>query len=169
MWTLVLAKIVGVRDYLYLAIFLAFVGFVLYERHHLIAEGETKILTEVKKTSAAAEQKADALVAKLTAEHIAEVAKIKGETGEQLKAISDLHDSDAERLREYDAYRRTHTTVPGTSAGQRPSQSADEGANGLERQLASLEQVALGLAASGSEVDAALSACINERDSLTGK
>jgi len=166
---LALLKLVPFKDWVYLSLILALLGgFAAYTIHERRI-GAAHEATALKKSS-------DELQAKAAA-HVAQVAKAYAESSTaneenlnaQLKAASDQHDSDAQRLREYDAYRRSHSAVASAQAGSGAGSQGGSGAGEDVDQLGSLEQVALGLATAGREVNAALTACMADRNSLTGK
>ncbi len=124
----------------------------------------------------ALKKSSDELQAKAAA-HVALVAKAYStastanleKLNDQLKAASDQHDSDAQRLREYDTYRRAHPVVASTQAGSGTGGAGTSSASEDEGRFASLEQVALQLATAGREVTSVLTACMVDRDALTGK
>lgn len=166
---LALLKLIPFRDYLWAAALVALITFGLYEHHHLIAEGEAIKTAEVNKASLEAQAEADARVAQLTADHVDEVASIKEVHEKQHQVDSALHDSDAVRLRQYDAYRRAHPPVGSSGAGPGADTVGTDGIGGDDIRFTSLEQVALRLAAAGRNVKSALVACMADRADLTGK
>jgi hypothetical protein len=166
---LLLAKLVPFRDWVYLGLFVALVGLGLYERAHLIHEGEAHELASLQRSSAKLQAAADANVTKLTAEHAAEVAAIRSQLDEQQQTNDALAAADAQRLREYDAYRRAHEAVGGAAPGPVPGDSGTESAPGGDDRYGSLGAVAVELAAAARDAQSALSACVADRDSLTGK
>lgn len=98
-------------DIIYVALFVALGAFALYERHHLIAEGEQKVLTALA-----------ASTAKLTAQNNAALAKQAADDAATLKSVQDGYDAAlktslasssalARRLRDYEAG-RGKTAVP---------------------------------------------------------
>jgi hypothetical protein len=166
---LALLKLVPLKDWIYLSLIVALLGgFVSYTIHERDI-GKAHELAVLKKSS-------DELQAKAAA-HVAQVAKAYSTASisnletlnAQLKTASDQHDSDAQRLREYDAYRRAHPAVASAQTGSGTGGQGGSGANQDDGQLSSLEQVALGLATAGREVNAALGACMADRNALTGK
>lgn len=164
-----LLKLVPLKDWVYLSLILALLGgfgaYTIHERHL----GAAHEITVLKKSS-------DELQAKAAA-HVIQVAKAystastanEEKLNAQLKAASDQHDSDAQRLREYDAYRRSHPAVASAPNAGGVVAAGGSSASSDEHELESLELVALGLATAGREVSAALTACVADRNSLTGK
>jgi len=164
-----LLALVPIKDWVYVgvivALLTAFGIYTVHERH----EGEAHEIAALKKSS-------DALQAKEAA-HVIAVAKAYADSANaneeklnaQLQAAADQHNSDADRLREYDAYRRTHKDVGSPQTGSGTDGAGNQSTSGYEDQLASLEQVALGLATAGREMNAALTACMADRNSLVGK
>lgn len=162
-------SLVPLKDWIYGGIIVALLaGFGVYTVHerHLGAAHEVAAL---QKSSAALQAKAQ--------EHIIEVAKAYTDSfnaneeklNAQLQAASDQHDSDAQRLRDYDAYRSAHSAVARAANAPATPVSGASGTDDLEQRIASLEQVALSLADADRQIEAALAACIRDRDSLTGK
>lgn len=164
-----LAKLVPIRDWIYLGVFVALVAGFFYYRHSLIVEGEHTEAAAVQVASNKAVAAATIQVAKLTADHEKAVTKIKEDSDAQLKTASTQHDSDAQRLREYDAYRRAHPAVQSIASGSGDQAAGNGGAVSDDARLSSLEQVGLGLATAVNTGRAALSACMAERDDLNGK
>jgi hypothetical protein len=97
------------------------------------------------------------------------MAAITEKADENDKASAAQHESDAQRLRDYDAYRSSHPALESAGSGTQPQAAGTPGDNGVERSLSSLEQVALDLAGSLRDDQNALSACMADRDGLTGK
>jgi hypothetical protein len=164
-----LLALVPIKDWVYLSLILALIGgFVSYTIHerHLGAAHEVAALKKSSNTLQAAAVKHNAEIAKAYA---ASSSKIVGDLNAQLKTASDQHDSDAQRLREYDTYRSAHPAVGSAGSAVGVVAAGNESSNGLDQRLASLEQVALGLATADREVSDSLTACIAERNSLTGK
>jgi hypothetical protein len=164
-----LLALIPSRDWFYGALIVGLGCFIVYERYHLIAEGKAETLAALQKSSVALTAKAQAQIVATATAYTASAAKITGDLDAQVKAAAALHVSDAERLREYDAYRRNHPALAGTVAPGGTQSAGSSGPSTNDAELASLEQVALGLATSGREVNAALSACMAERESIDGK
>jgi hypothetical protein len=164
-----LLALIPLKDWIYGGIIVAILaGFGWYTVHERDL-GKASEVAALKKSS-------DELQAKAAA-HVAQVAKAYSTASTvnlenlnaQLKAASDQHDSDAQRLREYDAYRRTHPAVASAQTGSGFGSAGSQSSNGYDEQFASLEQVALQLATAGREVNASLAACMADRTTLTGK
>lgn len=99
----------------------------------------------------------------LNTQHAAAVAAIEAQRESDLKDAAAQHDSDTQRLRDYEASRRrVDAALAGTGPAAAP---ADAGPEGVSR----LGSVALELADALRADDAALTECWRERDSLTGK
>lgn len=164
-----LAKLVPIRDWIYLGIFVAMVAGFFYYRHSLIVEGEHTEAAAVQVASNKAIAAANIQIAQLTKDHENAVAKIQVATTAQLQAVAVQHDSDLERLREYDAYRRAHPAVQSVPSGSGNQAAGNGGAVTDDDRLSSLEQVGLGLATAVNTGRVALNACMKERDDLVGK
>lgn len=164
-----LASLIPVRDYLYGALILFLLCFGLYERSHLISEGETHELVAVKAASDKAEKTAQIHVDALVNQHAEVVGQIVEKANEQHAKDSAQHDADARRLRDIDANRQAAAGVQGSAAGP---QSAGGGVGGPvtdDGRFTSLEQVALRLADGNRAGLEAVTACQNERADLVGK
>lgn len=167
--TAILAKLASLRDYLYLALFVALISGFLYYRHSLIVEGEHTEAAAVTVATHKAEAAAALQIAQLTKDHETAVTKVKEDTDEKLKVVSTQHESDAQRLREYDTYRRQHPALPRPASGSGNQATGDGGTVPDDARFASLEQVALGSTTAGRVLAVALAACMTERDDLVGK
>jgi|GEM_PF-6674079 len=164
-----LLAMLSVRDYVLGAIIALLISGGVYEYHHLIDVGEARKLQQIKETSDKAEAAADAKVAAPTAQHANELTALK-ETYEKQHA-NDLAQSasDAERLREYDAYRSSHKVLP-SAAGGKPNAAVPAAVyTDLDERITRLEVVSSELASSLRSTVDSLRECMTERDSLTGK
>lgn len=139
--------------------------YTIHERH----KGEAIEITALKKSSAALLKTANDKNAALTADHAKQVAAIIGVIDNERKANAARAASDADRLREYDAYRRQHPAVASAASGPANQAAGDGGPVGNDAIFSSLEQVAGQLADSTREGSTALIACMADRDKLTGK
>jgi hypothetical protein len=157
------------KDLVYGALIVALLAFGIYERHHLIAEGEQHELAALKLSSGRLQAAAQKQVAATAADYANTLSTVKENLDAQIKTASAQHDSDARRLRDFDAYRSQHPALASAPAGQGPVGQGSSSPSSNEHELASLEQVASGLADAGREVSIALTACVNERAALTGK
>lgn len=166
---LALLSLIPARDWLYTAIIVFLVMLGIYERNHLINEGKAHELAQIQTASRRVETEAEKNIAALTNAHIDDVTKVKATYEKQLSDLNAQHDSDAQRLREYDAYRRAHQVVDSAPARLAAAQPGASGPSADEQRYESLEDVALKLATAGANVSAALTACVNDRQSLTGK
>lgn len=164
-----LAAIAGIKDYLYIGAIAALLGFGIYLREHLIDEGEHKAeAAEVRaadKANAAAEKR----VAKLNTDYQSQLTELKSTHEKELATITAQHDSDAQRLRDYDSYRAAHDGIPSQASGPRAEAAGAASPVSDEQRFESLELVALQLATAGKTVNSALTACMADRDALTGK
>lgn len=160
---------IGIKDYLYGVALAALLAIGVYERNHLIDEGEHKAeLAEVHaadKANAAAEKR----VAKLDADYKSQLTELKSTHEKELATITAQHDSDAQRLRDYDAYRTAHNGIPSQAGGPGTETAGAGSPVSDEQRYESLELVALQLATAGKTVSSALTACMADRDALTGK
>lgn len=164
-----LASLIPIRDWLYGALIVGLICFGLYERSHLISEGETHELAAVAAASDKAERIAQTRVDTLNKAHTDTVAQIVEKASEQHAQDSAQHDADARRLRDIDANRQAAAGVQGSAAGP---QSASGGIGGPvtdDGRFESLEQVALGLADGNRAGLDALNTCRAERADLVGK
>lgn len=164
-----LLKLIPLRDWLYLGLFLSLIAGSVVFVHHERQIGASHEAVQVRAASDKAEHDAQVKIDNLNKLHTSDVETIRGAYETQRKVDSDKHDSDAQRLREYDAYRRSHQTVGGPAAGPGAVPSRDGGVPSNDDRFSSLEQVALDLAAGGRSVLNSLNACRMDRDKLTGK
>lgn len=141
-------------------------GTYTYHERHVGAEAKVE---QLKMSSAKLIQKADEQIAANNSTHAAVVAAIKETADAQHQIDTARNASDADRLREYDAYRRLHPAVGSPASGQGNPSAGGSGVVGDGDRLTSLEQVALDLAVAGRSSLSALKSCTVERDSLTGK
>ncbi len=161
-----LLALIPFKDWVYLGIITALVAgfgwYTVHERH----EGEAHEVAALQKSSAKLVNEANAQIATLTAAHAAELKKVLSDNDQQLQAATVQHNSDTQRLRDADAYRRQHSAIQ--SAAQSPgatatgTSGASQGGSGIER----LEQISSELADGLRDTSAALTACMTERDSV---
>lgn len=137
--------------------------------HRIVAEAKAAEVEQLKMSSAKLIQKADEQIAANNSTHAAVVAAIKETADAQHQIDTARNASDADRLREYDAYRRLHPAVGSPASGQGDPGAGSSSVVGDGDRLTSLEQVALDLAVAGRSSLSALKSCTVERDSLTGK
>ncbi len=164
-----LLKLVPLKDWVYLSLILVlmggFVSYTIHERHL----GAAHEIAALKKSSDELQAKAAAHVAAVAKSYSTASTSNLETLNAQLKIASAQHDSDAQRLREYDAYRRAHSTVASAQAGSGVGGQGAGSSSEDDGRFSSLEQVALGLATAGREVNSVLSACMSDRNALTGK
>lgn len=134
---------------------------------HIYHAGEAHEIAALKVQSAKLVAQAAAQVAATQSAYETQLATEKSVYDQSSQAAATQLAADAQRLRDYDAYRRAHPDVG--SAGQ-PAASAGAGSpSGSDSILERLEQVAVRLAAATRDTANALSACVAERSTLTGK
>jgi hypothetical protein len=164
-----LLALIPFRDWIYGALIVGLIVFGIHERNHLIAEGAAHEVAALKESS-------DKLIAKETA-HVALVAKTyaaaaaqtQGDLDAKIQAADAQHTSDAQRLREYSAYRSTHPDVASPAGASGNSGAGTSSAGQSEDFVASLGQSGVALADALRDTSAALSACMKDRNDLTGK
>lgn len=169
MFALILAKLAPIRDYLYLAVAIAFLVTFLFYRHSLIVKGERTKLAELTVSSRKLEAANATRLATITKTYDGNIVAIKDANAKQAQIDAAQHVSDASRLRDFDAYRRAHEGVASTSGGPGLAIAGDGGASGDDARFERLEVVALGLATAGRASQSALTVCMSDRDELTGK
>ncbi len=158
-----------IKDYIYGGAILALlIGFGWYTAHERNI-GKAHELAVLQESSQKLQAAAEAKVAALSAQHASEVSTIKVNYEAQHTADSLQHDTDTQRLRNFDAYRRQHEAMdhPATGPGAGPTVASGAVSDG--ERLTSLEQVALNLAAAGRSVSESLTACTADRAALAGK
>lgn len=169
MFAALAAKLIPVRDYLYLGLaVMALLGFLAY-RHSLILKGERTKLAELAVSSRKLEFANAARLAIITKTYDGNLAAIKDANAKQAQIDAAQHVSDASRLRDFDAYRRAHERLAGAAGGPGPATTGDGGASRDDARFEQLELVALGLATAGRASQSALTACMSDRNALTGK
>lgn len=161
--------LIPTKDWIYLSLIIAvligFGSYTIHERH----VGAAKEVAALTKSSDELNRKADAKIVKLNTEHATQVATIIGVIDNERKANVSAAASDAQRLREYDAYRRAHPPVGRPASGPQDQNDGSGSADKNADRSFELEQDALNLADAGRSVLTALGSCMIERDSLTGK
>ena len=134
---------------------------------HIYHAGEAHEIAALKVQSAKLVAQAAAQVAATQNVYETQLTKEKSAYENNLQVANAQLASDAQRLRDYDAYRRAHPDVG--SAGQPPANAGAGSPSGSDSILERLEQVAVRLAAATRDTANALSACVAERSTLTGK
>lgn len=165
----VLLSFIPQKDIFYGALLLLALAAGAYEVHHLKAEGAAHEISALQASSAKLQAEAAKQIAENTANYAATVAAVTEKADADYKVSAAQHESDAQRLRDYDAYRRSHPAVGGPASAAAIADAGKSGATGIDDKFASLEQVALGVAGSNAHLAIALMACMQERDGLTGK
>ncbi len=164
-----LLSLIPLKDWVYGALIAALLAFGVYEVNHLKAEGAAHEVAVLQASSAKLTADAQKQVVATATAYAKSLTKVKGDLDEQVKTAAVQHDSDAQRLRDYDAYRRQHAAL-GSAGGGSGSQSAGaSSAISVDDVLAGMEQAGLSLASANRLAAAALTACAAERESLTGK
>ena len=158
-----------IKDILYASIILLLLGGFGWYTIHERDIGEAKEVAALKASSEKLQAAADAKVAQITAQHTTEVTTIKETYETALTADSAQRSSDAQRLRNYDAYRSAHGAVGSASPGPSTGGPVQSGTGSSDAIFSRLESVAGELADSARNANAALSACIADRAALTGK
>lgn len=162
-------SLIPIKDWIYLGAILALLaGFGVFV-HHERTVGAAHEIAALQQSSQKLQAAADAKVAQLTAQHTADITANKVVYETQLTALSSQRASDAQRLREYDAYRRARPSVPDTANGPGAATVIPGSAVGSVQRDERLEQVALDLANAAGDAAAALKSCMAERDTLAGK
>lgn len=136
---------------------------------HIYNDGVNHEKVAVAAASSAAEAKAIKQNAATQATYVAQVNTITETSSAQLETATAQHDSDVERVRDFDSYRSIHAAVAPTSSGPAPVSAGVPSGDSDSERLSSLEDVALQLAGAAADSDIALRACIKDRDALTGK
>lgn len=161
--------LIPTKDWIYLSLIIAvligFGSYTIHERH----VGAAKEVAALTKSSDELNRKADAKIVKLNTEHATQVATIIGVIDNERKANVSAAASDAQRLREYDAYRRSHPAVGSPASGPGDQSGRGGSADSTDDILQRLELVGLQLAAANRLAKTALTSCMIERESLTGK
>ncbi len=164
-----LLALIPLKDWLWAALVAALIAGVIYERNHLIAEGAAHEIAALQASSAKLQAAAEAKVQETAANYAATVAALTEKHDADTQVANAQLSNDAQRLRDYDAYRRSHQTVGGPASAAAINGSGTGGNSGSDDKFTSLEQVALGLAGSVAHTSIALIGCMAERNSLTGK
>lgn len=162
-----LLSLIPIKDWFYGAVIVGLILFGWHEVNHLKAEGAAHEVAALKVSS-------DALVAQEAA-HVALVAKTYAASAAattetlnaQLQTADAQHASDAERLRQFSAYRSTHPDVARTA---QPSSGAGTNSAGQGEDFVSeLGSAGVSLADALRASSDALNACMADRGALTGK
>lgn len=136
----------------------------LWHDHKIIAAHDAQLVA----TGAAIKAHAEKRIADLTLQHAAEVAANQGKLDEALKTNGALSDSLDQRVRDFEAYRRSHPSVAGSSSGSSAAVSGECGALSCGELASRALQDSEQLARSVGELSAVLPGCQRDRDSLTG-
>ncbi len=142
---------------------------ILYWHHTIVVATEARDRAAMQAASQAAQAAAQKQIDRLNAQHATDVAKLKVDDEQRHEADLAQHNSDLERLHQFDAYRRAHEKVGSASSGPANPPNGGSGPTDFISILSRLEPVASGLADSTRQTATALTLCMQERDSLTGK
>lgn len=137
---------------------------VLYLEHR----GAAKDLAKLQKSSTALIAKANATIATETAQHERDNAANLEKLTSANAAYAALDNALAERLREFDAYRRAHPSVARSGGGPVATSAGECGALSCGDLASQLAKAGNELAGAAGRLSAALEACQRDRDSLTG-
>lgn len=164
----ILGLIPGVH-WIYGGIIAAILAGGAYEIHHLKAEGAAHELAALQISSAQLTKVAQEQVTKTATDYATTLAAIKDTDDAQLQAALSQHESDAQRLRDADAYRSGHPPLASSATGSGNAAEGTVSAPDSNDSFGQLEQVALGLADATRQAITALTACMADRTALVGK
>ena len=162
-------SLIPVKDWIYggiiVAILAGFGWYTVHERNIGAAHETAALKASSDKLQAAAQKQ----IAQLTTQHAADTAKILGNLHDEQNRNAMLSDSDARRLRQFDAYRRAHPALGSTAGKPGTVASGTASTPDVGELTQRLEQVAGELANATRAASSTLSACMADRDSITGK
>ena len=164
-----LLGLIPVKDWIYGLLIAGLIAFGVYEVHHLKAEGAAKEVAALQVSSDKLQAAAAKQVAATAASYSATLSTVTENLDAQVKAAATQHTADALRLQNFDAYRRSHPQVGSPGGGPSAQSPGTSVAAGTSDYLTSLGQVALSFAGANADAASALSACMADRDALTGK
>jgi hypothetical protein len=164
-----LLKLIPLKAWAIIIGVVALLAFLIWDHYHLINEGVEKEKAAYAAGSAKAEHEAEVKITNLNTQHGNDVADMENRYETTIQADDAAHASDAARLREYDAYRKAHPVLGGPAAGGGTGTAGEGSADSVDDRFGQLEQVALGLANAGRDLNAALTLCQDDRNKLTGK
>ncbi|MDE2104017.1 MAG: hypothetical protein KGL39_42665 [Patescibacteria group bacterium] len=162
-------KLVPLRDWLFAIAIALIAAFGIYEHYHLIDVGIQRERAAMQAKSAQAVVRAQKTIILDNQQHAAALAATVKDYAIRTADNQRRLDADAQRLREYDAYRRAHPALASSAHPTLPGSNRTPSSPNYEASFESLESVALGLAGAIGTSDAALTACQQERNSLTGR
>ena len=162
-------SLIPLKDWIYGAIIVALITFYNVHVHNLETQAAAHEVAALKISSDKLQQAAAKQVTQTAADYAASLSTIKGNLDEQVKVAATQHDSDAQRLRDYDAYRRQHPALGSTAGGPGSPASGAGSTISVDDVLGSMEQAGLSLATAVRLDSSALAACMADRDALTGK
>src|ERR1700675_4685145 len=160
-------SLIPIKDWIYGAIIAGLIAFGFYEVHHLKAEGAAHEVAALKESSDKLIAQETAHVALVAKTYAAQAAKTTETLDEQTQATAAAQSDAAQRLRNYDAYRRSHPDVART--GQPATDAAVSGAGEVVQRFSRMEQVALQLIGAAANSRDALTSFMTDRVVMTGK
>lgn len=137
-------------------------------RAYLEHEGAAAELGKLQTSSVALVAKANDDIVKETAAHVAEVKSNQEKTNAALAANTALQSSLDQRVRDFDAYRRSHPDVSHTAGGSVTAVSGECGVESCGDLASRLAKAGDELADSQGALVATLQSCQRDRDALTG-
>lgn len=167
---LALFKLIPLKDYLYGALVSALlIAFGVYT-HHERTVGAAHTIAAVEAESNRQKQVTAAAVKATATQYTAQISQVKSVYETQITAAASQHDSDAVKLRNYETrHNGSNPVLQGSSNGPSPASgipsSAPEGNVSNDPVRESTPE----LADAVRTLDAALSMCVADRNSLTGK
>lgn len=136
---------------------------------HVYHAGERHEVAALAAQSAKLVAQAQAQLEAQQADYNKQLGTLQERLNATIQADTAQHTLDAQRLRDFDAYRRAHPDVPSPSGGQGAGGNGAGGAQPGGDVFERLGSVALELADAVRAEARALNACVAERNALTGK
>ena len=164
-----LLSLIPGKDIFYGALIIALLLFGWHEVNHLKAEGATKEVAALKISSDKLVAQEAAHVALVAKTYAAAAANTQGKLDAQIQANTALASNDANRVREYNAYRSQHPAMASAGGTVGSSGQGTGSASQSEDFAGELGQAGVSLADALRDSNAALGACMKDRDDLTGK
>jgi hypothetical protein len=135
---------------------------------YLMHRGAARELAKLHTSSVKLQDKANKDIAQETAAHAADNAANQETLNATLKDYGVLSDTLDQRVRDFDAYRRSHPDVARPAGGSVPAGSGECGTEPCADLAVRLAERGDDLARSVGELAPALQACQRDRDSLNG-
>lgn len=166
---LALLKLIPIKDWLYTGIIAALlIGFWYYTVHEREL-GAAREMAALQASSAKLQVAAQKQVAETAANYATTLNTIQEKQSDEIKMAAAQHDADARSLLYYDTYRRLHPALGSPASGPGTAGAGSSVAPTDDGRFSSLEQVALGLAGAARSDAGSLTACMADRDALTGR